>query len=267
MNEKNIQKQDKMKLVAYHPETGEKYEAEIVGLMQSDLKFFETFHFPDTLNPEDEVKRFINNQDISADEKSRIGAQIQKLAECTMQVGKHIYSIGKKIFDSIRFVLKSYPGTAAGIVIGMVLTALIPSGGLILGWLFGPLKALIISFTALLGYSRDVFSSFNNPSLERTVKNEAQNYEPLSRNSQPIDEKPGQRFKKGLDRGIAHSVDTVREMVVYQAEAKFGKKTAEDLKELVAETDCIEKISEVGKILIKCKSSVELLQMASKALE
>ena len=267
MDETIIQKQNKIRLVAYHPDTGEKYAAEIVGLTQNDLNFFETFHFPDNSNPEVEVIRFINNQDISADEKSRIGVQIQKLAECTMQIGKHIYSIGKKIFDSIRFVIKSYPGTAAGIVIGMVLSALIPSGGFFLGWLFGPLKALILSFAALLGFSRDVFSSFNNPSLERTIRNEAHNYEPLTRHSQSTEGRPGQKFKEGLDRGIAHGVDAVKEMVVYQAEAKFGIETAKDLRELITETDSIAKISEVGKILIECKSSIELLQMASSTLK
>lgn len=267
MNKGTIQKQDKIQLVAYHPETGEKYEAEIVGLTKNDLNFFETFHFPENTNPEEEVIRFINNQDISADEKVRIGTLIQKFAECTLQVGKHVYSIGKKIFDSIRFIIQSYPGTAAGIVIGMVLSALIPSGGFLLGWLFGALKALIIPFTALLGYSKDVFGSVHNPSLERAIKNEAHNYEPLTRHSQSTEVRPRQRFKDGVDRGIAHSVDAVRDMVVYQVEAKFGIETADDLRELAAETNSITKILEVGKILIKCESSVELLQLASSALE
>ena len=181
-----------MKIVAENPETKEKLEAEVVDLKQDDLKFLETFHFPDNKNPESAVRRYVESQDISADQKAKFWKMLQKFARATMRVGNQVFRIGRKVFDFILHLVKLYPNLVIGLAFGAVIAALV-SAIPIIGFLFGGLAKIIIPLIGgILGFKEDlaerafkrrVLDVINDQSVEQTIKKEVQNFESLNERS------------------------------------------------------------------------------------
>ena len=191
--EKNTKpKEQEMKVIAEDPETKEKIEAEVDGLQQDDLKFLETFHFPENKNPESAVRRYIEKQDISADQKAKFWKKLQTFAQATIRIGNKIFRIGRKIFDFILHLVKLYPNLAIGLAFGAVIAALV-SAIPVIGFLFGGLAKIIIPLIGgILGFKEDlaerafkrrVLDVINDQSVEQTIEKEVQNFEPLNKRS------------------------------------------------------------------------------------
>ena len=185
-------KEPEMKIIAENPETKEKLEAEVVDLKQDDLKFLETFHFPDNKNPESAVRKYVESQDISADQKAKFWKMLQKFARATMRVGNQVFRIGRKVFDFILHLVKLYPNLVIGLAFGAVIAALV-SAIPIIGFLFGGLAKIIIPLIGgILGFKEDlaerafkrrVLDVINDQSVEQTIEKEVQNFEPLNERS------------------------------------------------------------------------------------
>ena len=181
-----------MKISAKNPETNEKFEAEIADMNQDDLKNLETLHFPGNKNPEKTVRRYIENQDISADQKARVWKKLQKFARVTVWIGKKTISIGRKMFDFVLHLVKNYPRTTVGVALGAVVASLV-SAIPVLGFLFGGLAAVILPLIGgFLGYKDDVdtkgyksrfFDAINDPKMKDTIEKEVRSYEPLNSGS------------------------------------------------------------------------------------
>ena len=185
-------KDPEMKIIAENPETKEKIEAEVVDLKQDDLKFLETFHFPDNKAPESAVRKYIENQDISADQKAKFWKMLQKFARATLRVGNQVFRIGRKVFDFILHLVKLYPNLVIGLAFGAVIAALV-SAIPVIGFLFGGLAKIIIPLIGgILGFKEDlaerafkrrVLDVINDQSVEQTIEKEVQNFEPLNKRS------------------------------------------------------------------------------------
>lgn len=193
ITEKNAEPKEKeMKIIAEDPETKEKLEAEVVDLQQDDLKFLETFHFPENKNPESAVRRYIEKQDISADQKAKFWKKLQTFARATIRIGNQVFRIGRKIFDFALHLVKLYPNLAIGLAFGAVIAALV-SAIPVIGFLFGGLAKIIIPLIGgILGFREDlaerafkrrVLDVINDQSVEQTIEKEVQNFEPLNKRS------------------------------------------------------------------------------------
>ncbi|WP_458791791.1 hypothetical protein [Yoonia sp. MH D7] len=114
---------------------------------------FSTFH--QDLLEKSALKRWLDRQDISADAKM----WIVKVSEMTVTVGKAVISIGLKIVTTIFNVLKAFPQTTFGVIVGAVLTLLISSIPLI-GVLVGPiLMPIFLAFGVGMGAIADFQAS------------------------------------------------------------------------------------------------------------
>ena len=184
--------EQKMKIIAEDPETKEKIEADVDGLQLDDLKFLETFHFPENKNPESAVRRYVEKQDISADQKAKFWKKLQTFAQATIRIGSKIFRIGRKIFDFILHLVKLYPNLTIGLAFGAVIAALI-SAIPVIGFLFGGLAKIVIPLIGgILGFREDlaerafkrrVLDVINDQSVEQTIEKEVQNFEPLNKRS------------------------------------------------------------------------------------
>ena len=138
------------------PSTGKSAEIDIPA---NKSLFFEAMRSIDM--PDGVVKRTIDRLDISADAKSLLYG----LSKATIVVGEYVIKIGRKILDYACKLLKEFPNTAFGVVIGAVAGSLfsaIPG----LGQLLGPVIAPILVF---LGFAGGVFLDFKDKMIGRTI--------------------------------------------------------------------------------------------------
>ena len=179
-----------MKLIVENPETNEKREVDVVGLETAQFKDLETLHYPTEENPEQAVKRKLENLDISADQKMQLWEKIKVYAQAVFRVGKQLISIGRKIFDSVLYIIRTYPNTAAGLAVGAVLSALI--GAIpIIGWLLNGLASVILpliggilgyrSDRSVKGYKKQFLDATSNSAMKETIEKEIQNYDSLNK--------------------------------------------------------------------------------------
>lgn len=98
---------------------------------------------------------------LSADAKALMG----KLLDTTAEVAGKIIEIGRQILAFVTDVLKRFPNTGLGLVIGLTLTVVIgaiPFLGVVLAPLVGP---LLTAFTVTSGALADM----KNSSLQRQI--------------------------------------------------------------------------------------------------
>ena len=194
-----------MKLIVENPETNEKREIEVANLEQSQFRNLETLHYPSEMNPDQAVKRKLENLDVSADQKAQLWEKIKIYAQAVLRVGKQIIFIGRKIFDSILYVIRSFPQTAAGLAVGAVLSALIAAIPVV-GWLIGGLASVILPLIGgFIGLREDIadkkfkrliFEAINNDAVEKAVEQEVEIYESLNTTVRST------KNKSGSNRGI-----------------------------------------------------------------
>ena len=107
------------------------------------------------------LQRAIDNLDLSADQK----AMISQIGMFTINAGKKVIKIGRRILELALLFFKKFPATSFGLVLGLVVSSLIPAGN-IRGWaipvissLVALSKKLIVLFAVGLGLKEDLKNS------------------------------------------------------------------------------------------------------------
>lgn len=104
------------------------------------------------------MQRAIDNLSLSADQK----AMVSQISQFTLNIGTKVFSFGRKILELSLLFFKKYPATSFGLVIGLVVSSLIPGGTIkgfaipIVSSLTGLLKKLVILFSIGLGLKEDL---------------------------------------------------------------------------------------------------------------
>lgn len=148
------------------PESGEEYEAEVGDVDAEFVVSMSDFDMAD-----DDIKRFIDNLNISADIKSLL----YSFTKATIRAGKYIIKIGRKIIDYVISLCKAYPNVTVGAIFGAVvgyLISAIPIIGVVLGPLFTPIA---IAIGIVIGIKEDL----KDKDLERKIAEIKAKFSPL----------------------------------------------------------------------------------------
>ena len=141
--------------------TNEKVEIEIHDINVGELEE----QFKPVLSV-DELRRIIDNFAVPAEVK----AMLNELLSFSIKVGEVVLEVGRKIIEVLKVLVKAYPNTAAGLLVGSLIGLLlssIPVLGWLLGWLLVPL------FTALglaLGMWKDLGDTELGTAIEDVLK-------------------------------------------------------------------------------------------------
>ena len=99
------------------------------------------------------MQRAIDNLSLSADQK----AMLSRISLFTLNVGKQVFCLGRKILELSLLFFKKFPATSFGLVVGLVVSSLIPGGTVkgfavpIVSSLASLLKKLVILFSIGFG--------------------------------------------------------------------------------------------------------------------
>lgn len=152
-----------------HPETGEKYTMDIPNLRVSDLDRMKEEYASDQ-----QIRSYIERLPVSAE----IKAFLFRVSKFTITVGKTLIGIGKRVMEITMLLLKKYPNTGLGVILGALLASLIgaiPLLGTALAAFFGP---LLILFGLGKGLWEDVKSS--KPKLAGDIIDAGSIFRPLA---------------------------------------------------------------------------------------
>lgn len=156
-----------MRIDAQDPESGRTFSGVANGLDEDFINdFFNAFNLSD-----EGIRIWISRLDISADAKSLL----YKIAKTTIRAGQFVIKIGRKILDIVSFLLREYPKTTFGLIIGAVIGSLVISIPVI-GFVIGPLfKTLIMVLGAVVGVYEDIKDS----AMKRKVQESMASFERL----------------------------------------------------------------------------------------
>ena len=104
----------------------------------------------------DQVRKFIENLNVSADAKIRLHSILEKSIAVVTAAGKIIIWLGRKILDIVLFLMREFPNAAFGVVFGIVVSYLI---GLIpiIGFIIAPFLGVILAaFGLIQGVAQDL---------------------------------------------------------------------------------------------------------------
>lgn len=107
--------------------------------LEAQLRTRDFSQFLADLPSRNKITNWLEGQNLSADAK----ILVLKLVDTSIEVGGQIISIGRKILSTVAWLLKQYPNTSFGLVIGAVMSFLIGSIPLF-GWILGPLLSPIL---------------------------------------------------------------------------------------------------------------------------
>lgn len=148
------------------PESGKEYESEADGVEEEFVESMSDFDMSD-----DDIKRFIDNLNISADVKS----MLYSFTKATIRAGEYIIKIGRKIIDYVISLCKAYPNATVGAIFGAIvgyLISAIPVIGVVLGPLFTPIA---IAIGIVIGVKEDL----KDKDLERKIVEINAKFSPL----------------------------------------------------------------------------------------
>jgi len=118
--------------------------------------------------PKEKVIYAIQNLNIPAEAK----AILVKIADFTITVGNRVLSIGKRILEIILYLIREYPNTTIGVIVGASIgfaIDMIP----VIGWIFGPIiKPLCIALGFAVGFWRDMKDKSLKEKTEREITNQ-----------------------------------------------------------------------------------------------
>jgi hypothetical protein len=117
------------------------------------------------------IQKRIDQLDISADAK-QIVSGIMKI---TIRVGDTLLKIGQKIIELVLVILKSYPNTTFGLVLGMLVGFLVSS----IPFLGGILGSFLIPLALAFGLAKGFMEDMSNKSLESKINEAVSMFEPL----------------------------------------------------------------------------------------
>ena len=97
----------------------------------------------------EQVRKRIDNLNVSADAKFRLHSILEKSIEVVTATGKVVIWIGRKILDIVLFLMREFPNATFGVILGLVvghLIGLIP----IIGFLIAPMFQVILAAFGLV---------------------------------------------------------------------------------------------------------------------
>jgi hypothetical protein len=156
-----------MKIEGINPETGEKFEEEAPKVTPEFVQVMS-----ETKLPDDQIKRLIDNLNISADAK----ALLYTFSRATIKAGEFVLKIGRKIIDFVCALYREYPSATFGMIFGAIagfLVAAIPIIGTILGPIFAPIAIAL----GLVGGLRE---DLKDKALNRKVAEINASFAPLA---------------------------------------------------------------------------------------
>ena len=138
---------------------GEKLAVQSKGALLKELN---------TLNSSRQIEAAVEKLAVSADAKSLL----LDLSRITMKIGEAVFSLGKAILTFVVNMVKRYPNTAFGLVIGLTVSVMvggIPVIGLILGPILGKLLMVFGLTMGALTDFKDAAIRSEIAALERKV--------------------------------------------------------------------------------------------------
>jgi|TARA_B110000977_G_C10928889_1_gene436263 hypothetical protein len=105
-----------------------------------------------------QIQKHLNNLSISADQK----VLINKVLNFTVETGKQIIKVGKRIIELTLLFIKKFPASSFGLVFGLVVASFIPSGNIagfaipIVSSLSSLIKKIIVVFAVVIGFKEDL---------------------------------------------------------------------------------------------------------------
>ncbi len=131
--------------------TGAEFSGDASHLDDDAIADFNTFEFA-----REEVRRRIDNLDVSADVKVRLHSIQEKTIEVMTVAGRVVIRIGRKILDVVLWLLREFPNATFGVVFGLVVGFLVGQVPII-GFLIGPLVTVILTaFGFVHGMAQDL---------------------------------------------------------------------------------------------------------------
>lgn len=109
-----------------------------------------------------EIMNRLERMDISADAKVLLG----QVADKTLEVGGRVIHLGRQILSFIIDLMRQYPNTVFGVLVGFVLSMLVSSVALVgaaLGALLGP---LLVALGLGIGAVADIENSIVRAKIE-----------------------------------------------------------------------------------------------------
>jgi len=92
-------------------------------------------------------------------------AVLMELTKVTVTVGKVIFKVGKVVLNLLIEVIRQFPMTACGLLIGFVLGVIAAHIPLI-GWILGPLIVPLFTLAGgVIGFLTDMSNKINNQSV------------------------------------------------------------------------------------------------------
>jgi hypothetical protein len=163
-------KETKVKVIVKTP-----YEKDVKviekKISNSTWKKIETLLETQDILPKDKLIYHVDNLPLPAEAK----AILVKLVDLTVTIGNRVLAIGKKIIEMILYLVKRYPNTTIGLVVGAFLGALISSIPFI-GWILSPIiTPLSLVLGGLIGLWRDL----KDQSLRNEIKEFVKEFEAL----------------------------------------------------------------------------------------
>lgn len=162
-----------MKINGINPESGEEFQVEAENVDREFLESMSVFE-----NTDAEVRRIIDNLNVSADAKSLL----YSFSSATIKAGEFIVKIGRKIIDYICRVFSEHPSATFGAVFGAIAGFLIFSIPL-LGVVLGPLLAPIAIAFGMFGGLRE---DLKDKALARKIAEINAKFAPLNANANAI---------------------------------------------------------------------------------
>ncbi len=155
-----------MKIKGRDEESGKKYESEANEVNEEFVERMSESNMTD-----EEIKRIIDKLNISADAK----LLLYKISKGTIQAGRYIIKIGRKIIDFICQIFTDYPSASFGMVFGAiagVLIASIPIIGVALGSIVTPLLMMF-------GLAKGLQEEIKDKALARRIAEANAQFRPL----------------------------------------------------------------------------------------
>ena len=136
-----------MIIEAIDPTTGNTIHLDLADSQSRNLVELSTERISDN-----KLSSYLDNLDISADAK----LLLENIRAITIKVGNAIVTIGKKILEIIVVLIKKFPNTAVGILVGLFLSILVASVPLIGTLLALTLKPWLVLFGIGVGLKEDL---------------------------------------------------------------------------------------------------------------
>jgi len=156
-----------MKIEAREAGTGKKFVGEAPSLdMPGTLDFLKSIALS-----EEELRLQIDRLQLSADAKRMLFA----VARTTITAGKVVIRIGRKILETVMWLVRNFPNASAGLIVGSVLGFLVSSIPII-GFILGPIMTPLL---AALGLAIGAVQDIKDKVLKRKILSQARQYDNL----------------------------------------------------------------------------------------